>query len=909
MGLGEYQRKRDFARTPEPHGRARKDRPQARQRPALRFVIQKHAARRLHYDFRLELDGVLKSWAVPKGPSLDPADKRLAVEVEDHPLDYGDFEGVIPQGQYGGGSVLLWDRGTWQPEGDARRDLERGKLEFSLAGEKLHGRWLLVRTGKDGGKQQWLLRKLADDAARRGSDGAVTEQRPESVQTGRTLEEIGKRPARVWRSHRAKTPAVDPANVPGARRGALPEFVPPQLATLVDEPPRGEGWLHEIKLDGYRALCRLENGGARFITRRGNDWTDSWQRLASAAAFLPAGTALLDGEVVWMGADGRTDFQGLQQASGGGSDDRLLYFAFDLLHLDGYDLSHAALLARKQALQALLAAIPPPGREALRYSDHVEGEGRPFFAQACRHHLEGIVCKRADAPSRSGRGRDWLKVKCLAEQELVIVGYTEPRGSRQGLGALLLGVHEPGARRRPGALRFAGKVGTGFDDATLHDLLRRLRPLERATPAVVNPPRGYKARGVHWVEPQLVAQVAFTAWTADGVLRHPTFRGLRADKEASEVVREVPAEAEDGSDRGRAAGAVKKRRGAARPAATGARQATRAKAPAAKAAAKRRPAAKAASTTTAVANRPASGKRASPGVEVAGVRISNPDRVLYPELGLTKLELVRYYQAVADRMLPYLDGRPLTLLRCPGGRDKPCFYQKHLADATPPELVEVPVVERGGEHSVYVAVESVPALLALPQMGVLEIHPWGSRRQHLEKPDVLIFDLDPGPGVDWSDCVGAARDLRALLRELGLESFAKLSGGKGVHVVVPIIPQLAWDPAKAFCRAVVQLLASREPERYVTVMAKAKRPGKIFLDYLRNGFGNTAVAPYSTRARPGAPVAAPIRWEELTARLRPDHYTVRNLPRRLKTMRRDPWEEFFTQRQRVPKSVLRQLGV
>ena len=869
MGLREYQRKRDFERTPEPRGRRGK-----RTRRGPRFVIQKHAARRLHYDFRLELDGVLKSWAVPKGPSLDPADKRLAVEVEDHPIDYGDFEGVIPQGQYGGGSVLLWDHGTWKPKGDPRESLARGKLEFELDGEKLHGRWLLVRTGSNG-KPQWLLRKLADEQARPG-DGAITELRPESVTSGLQIEDIGQRSSRVWQSHdvgkKRQQPAIDPASLPKARRGALPAFVPPQLATLVAEPPRGEGWLHEIKLDGYRALCRLEGGRARLVTRRERDWTDRFGRIASAAAFLAAKKALIDGEVVWLGDDGRTDFQALQQALGEGRDERLFYFAFDLLHLDGWDLRPTPLVERKEALRRLLA-ISAAEASAVRFSDHVEGEAGPFFRQACQHKLEGIVSKRRDGPYRERRGRDWLKVKCTAEQEVVIVGYSEPHGSREGLGALLLGVYENGT------LRTAGKVGTGFDRTTLHDLLRRLRPLEQPTPPVVDPPRGYRARGIHRVEPKLVAQVAFSDWTHDGKLRHPSFHGLREDKEPTEVIREVPARGEET-----------------------ALKATKTPGDAGKSAKSPK-----AQSTTKPAER---ATRAGKGVlEVSGVRISNPDRVLYPAEGITKLDLVRYYESVGDRMLPYLAGRPLTLMRCPAGLGKPCFYQKHLTEGTPPELIEVEVTERSGEHEVYVCVESLAGLISLAQLAVLELHPWGSRRKRLEKPDVLVFDLDPGPGVAPAALVTAARDLRALLEELGLESFAKLSGGKGLHVVAPIVPELDWDPAKAFTRAVVELIAEREPERYVTSMAKAKRKGRIFLDYLRNGFGNTAVAPYSTRARAGAPVATPVRWEELGGGLAPDHYNIRNLPRRLASLRRDPWAGYSTLRQRVPKAVLRELKV
>ena len=988
MGLEQYAAKRDFRKTPEPQPPGRSRRPRRAKRAAGRsFVVQKHAATRLHYDFRLEHDGVLKSWAVPKGPSLDPADKRLAVQVEDHPLEYGGFEGVIPKGQYGGGSVLLWDRGTWEPEGDAEDGLRRGKLEFRLDGEKLRGRWLLVRTSRGGrsgagagAKSEWLLRKLADEEADAGGDGGITEQRPESVETGRTIQEIGERPRRVWRSHRADPKPVDPTPLPGAKRGALPDFIEPQLATLVAEAPTGEGWLHEMKLDGYRALCRLQGGEARLLTRRGNDWTDRFGSIASAAAFLPAGTALLDGEVAWLAEDGRTEFQALQQALGEGREERLVYFAFDLLHLDGHDLTRAPLRVRKEALAALLAAAPAESG-ALRMSDHVEGRGADFFGEACRLGLEGIVSKRADAPYRPGRGSDWLKVKCLQEQELVIVGYSEPSGSRSDLGALLLGVRE-----RPGdELRYAGKVGTGFDAKTLRDLGRRLAPLERPTPPVTDPPRGYKARGVHWVEPELVAQVAFTGWTDEGVLRHPSYKGLREDKGAGEVVRERPATvaSDDGrARRGRAAsspGAAAKgapaggrrtkpaastqpSKGAKRaqptqrkPAASaklakrGAKPAASAKpikrgepAKPARATKPARAAKRARPTSTGPATksaprkpgsarapkdqptksakrdpapapggkgaRPGAGRRGGGSTEVAGVRLSNPDRVVFPELGLTKLDLARYYERVADRILPHLHGRALSLVRCPAGRTGHCFYQKHLADATPPTLVEVPVTERSGEKTTYVAVESLAGLISLVQLSVLEIHPWGSRRQHLERPDVLVFDLDPGPGLEWERVVAAARELRGLLAELSLESFVKLTGGKGLHVVVPIAPELTWEPAKAFCRAVVGLLAERSPERYTTVMAKARRQGRIFLDYLRNGFGSTAVAPYSTRARPGAPVAAPVRWEEL-GRTGPGRFDVANLGRRLASLRADPWEGFFELRQRVPAAVLRQLQV
>ncbi|HVS03139.1 MAG TPA: DNA ligase D [Thermoanaerobaculia bacterium] len=854
--LAEYRRKRDFAATPEPAGGEGR----AGAADGLLFVVQKHAARRLHYDFRLELDGTLKSWAVPKGPSLDPAERRLAVQVEDHPIDYGDFEGVIPPGQYGGGTVLLWDRGTWRPAGDPRHGLRRGKLRFALEGEKLRGEWLLVRMdgGGDEGKESWLLRKLEDDVAT--SAGDILDDRPESVASGRSLEEIAATPDRVWQSDRAARPGLDPASIPGSRQGALPDFVPPQLATLVTDAPAGEEWVHEIKFDGYRALCRLAGGRARFLTRRGHDWSDKLSHLASAAAFLPVDEALLDGEIVHLAADGTSDFQRLQQALGEGRSEDLVYYAFDLLYLDGRDLRPAPLLRRKEALQRLLAAAPSQAAP-LRYSDHVTGNGPAFLRQACDLGLEGVIAKRAAASYREGRGRDWLKVKCLAEQELVIVGFTEPSGSRQGLGALLLAVHD-----EEGELRYVGKVGTGFTDAQLTDLRRRLESRERRqSPLAGTLPRGSRLGEVHWVEPELVAEVRYSSWTDDGLLRHPSFEGLRADKPAAEVVRERPLPVAAAAPGGAGGGATRSEERAGSPASRGADA------------------------------RPTGSRRRRGGgnEEVAGVKLSNPDRVLYPDQGITKRQLAHYYLEVAERILPHLSGRPLTLVRCPSGRHQECFYQKHLAEATPAALVPVEVREKSGKTTEYVAVESVAGVVSLVQLGVLEIHPWGSRRQHLDRPDVLIFDLDPGPGLAWTEVVGAARELRDLLAGLGLESFAKLTGGKGVHLVVPLRPQLEWGAAKAFARAVADMLAGQRPDRYTTNPLKSRRQRRIFIDYLRNGFGATAVAPYSTRARDGATVAVPVRWDELTPKTPPDKYTIKNLARRLAALRSDPWEGFF----------------
>jgi bifunctional non-homologous end joining protein LigD len=874
MVLERYRAKRNFAKTPEPAG-------DVRPAPGRRFVIQKHAARRLHYDFRLELDGVLKSWAVPKGPSFDPAEKRLAVHVEDHPIEYGDFEGVIPAGQYGGGTVLLWDRGTWEPEGDPQKGYRSGKLVFRLVGEKLAGGWSLVRmrTGEDA--DNWLLIKRDDDAARPLAEGDILVERSESVATGRDLKEIAAAGDRVWHSNRPveraeerreagstrrRTPvgrasakraaakrsgsakrAGAPARIPGARKRAMPKWIEPQLATRVRDAPTGDGWLHEIKLDGYRALIQIDGGRARLITRKGLDWSDRFAPLSEAAAQLPVRRALVDGEVAVVLPDGTTRFQALQEALSESRGEQLVFFAFDLLHLDDWDLTRAPLEARKEALARLLG---DEDGKTIRYSDHVVGEGPAFFARACDHAIEGIVSKRRDAPYRPGRSRDWLKVKCVQRQDFVIGGWTDPEGSREGLGALLVGVRD----REGGRLRYAGKVGTGFSGRTLTDLARRLAPLARdRSPFADSVPRAH-ARRAHWVAPRLVAEVEFAEWTRDGRLRHPSFQGLREDLPAGEVVREV-----------------------AEPP------------PAARSPGKKRTAR----------------KQGREDESVRGVRLTNPDRVLWPEQGVTKRALAAYYAKVGHRMLPYVAGRPLTLVRCPQGRHHNCFYQKHADDAFPAVLRRVPIEEDDGQTGLYVAVDDVAGLVALAQVGVLEIHTWGSRDDDLERPDRVIFDLDPDPAVAWEDMIASARALADRLESLGLVAFLKTTGGKGLHIETPIVPEDDWDAVKAFARAIASEMVSDDPSSYVATASKARRRGKIYIDWLRNARGATAIAPYSTRARPNAPVATPVRWDELGKIGGPKRYTIANLPRRLATIAQDPWRGYKAARRPLTHAIER----
>jgi bifunctional non-homologous end joining protein LigD len=868
MGLEDYRKKRDFAETPEPGPEVKSS------AGGDLFVIQKHAATRLHYDVRLEMDGVLKSWAVPKGPSLDPKEKHLAVHVEDHPLDYAGFEGIIPKGEYGGGTVMVWDVGTWRPDRESKDDPHKayreGKLKVWLEGKKLRGGFMLLRLkprpGEDPDKENWLLFKERDEEAREGEEAAITKRAPDSALTGRSLEQIAADADRVWHSEGDEKGElrVDPASIEGARAAAEPALPEPQLANLVTGAPAGDDWIHEIKLDGYRVLCRLDQGRATLVTRRGADWTSHFPTLLEPLARVPARQAVLDGEVVYVEPDGHTSFLKLASALQGGTDPTgsVVYYVFDLLHLDGYDLARTPLLERKQALRHLLQGFTPGDR--VRYVDHIQGHGEEFFAQSCELALEGSIAKRARAPYRPGRNRDWLKVKCMERQEFVIGGFTERADAAGGIGALLMGFHEePG-----GPLRYAGRVGTGWDDSTMRELRKRLDGLLREEPPFADPPRGREARGVVWVEPRLVAEVEYLSWNRAGMFRHPSFEGLRLDKPAGEVVAE-PAD-DPPSKRAKPA---KKPAGAPR------------------------------------GRRPAGGSAGGGEAEVAGVRLTNPDRVLYPEMGLTKLELARYYEDVGEWVLPHIARRPLTLVRCPEGHDKQCFFQKHAVDQFPDSVLRVPIPEDDGSVATYVAVDSLPGLVSLVQMGVLEFHVWGSHMETLEQPDQLVFDFDPDPELPFSRVVEGAELMRDLLAGLGLTSFVKTTGGKGLHVVVPVAPTTPWDQAKAFAKGLAEALQQAQPARYVVNMSKKKRAGKIYVDFLRNGRGATYIAAFSTRRRAGAPVATPLRWDELNGRLRADRYTVANLRGRLAGLRDDPWQGYADVRQELTPAMLASAGV
>jgi bifunctional non-homologous end joining protein LigD len=799
-GLDRYNAKRDFEKTREPHGAAQAA-------TGNGFVVQKHDATRLHYDFRLELDGVLKSWAVTRGPSSNPDDKRLAVRTEDHPLDYAAFEGTIPKGEYGGGTVMLWDSGNWEPVPgkDPVKTLAEGHLHFFLHGHRMRGEWLLIRLqprGREKG-ENWLLRKIADEHSG-GSDDLVGTHLT-SVETGRSMAEIAEGKPTPKRKHGAakvRGPSMPRAKSIRSRKtkGAPPPFRSVQLATLVDHVPSGDRWLHEMKFDGYRTLIAVGGGEGRAYTRSGLDWSDRFGSIIADALLLEVGSALLDGEAVVLDTEGRTSFQALQAAL---KEDpsQILYYAFDLLAVDGDDWTGRPLVDRK----ARLAQLIGKGREHIRYSDHIVGKGEQLLASFCDAGLEGIVSKRADSIYSGTRSGSWLKTKCTRRQEFVIVGWTASDKQR-GFRSLLLGVNHKGT------LRYAGKVGTGYSAEEMDRLMTKMAPLTAKTPTVEAPRAA--VRGAHWIKPALVAEVAFAEFTGEGVLRHSSYIGLREDKKPEAIVIESEA-------------SVK-------------------------------------SIDAVVGNPSAPGR----------VKISNRDRVIFPESKLTKGQLADYYETVAPIMLPWAGRRPISLVRCPQGRAKKCFFQKHDAGSFGDAVKQVGIREKDGHEEPYLFVEDADGLLTCVQMGTIEFHGWGSRIEDVEKADRLVFDLDPDEGLDFAEVVSAAMHVQGLLAEMALVSFPMVTGGKGVHVIVPLTPQAEWPQVKDFARRFAAALAQTEPDRFTDALAKVKRKGRIFVDYLRNQRGATAVMPYSARSREGAPVAVPLNWEELRTLDSPAHWHI-----------------------------------
>lgn len=876
--LKTYRAKRDFGKTSEPRGAARRTKSNA-------YVIQKHAATRLHYDLRLELNGVMLSWAVTRGPSMIPGEKRLAIHVEDHPVDYNSFEGTIPKGQYGGGTVMIWDRGRWDPVNDPENGLKKGHLEFTLDGKKLKGRWHLVRMQKRPGERQepWLLIKGEDEYARTKNDPDILEEMPNSAASGRIMEEITHGRSRVWHSNKpaseqssrriapqkprgesvrakrgraprskasaakkkekAAVSARDIGRIPGARRAALPTFVTPSLALLAASAPNSADWVHEIKFDGYRIQARIGSGKVELRTRTGLDWTDKFPTVAAALAALKRHDAVIDGEIVSGDANGVSDFSALQDDLKSGRRDRLVYYAFDLLHLDGYDLTGATQIERKQGLKDLLDG-PPDG--IVRLSEHFETQGSTMLKLARDMRLEGIVSKRRDAPYRAGRSGEWLKIKCSDSQELVVAGYGPSDVSPKRVRALVLGYYDKLG------LRYAGRVGTGFTDKMRDDFWKRLQPLRVDKSPFGSVPAEERGRPVHWVKPQMVVEVDFRGWTGSGYVRQASFKGVREDKPARQVVREIEQQQMPSKQAALRQSEAKK----TKPAATKMKSA----------------------------------------VIVTGVTLTHPDRVYWEDAGVTKTMLAEYYATVWERMRPHVTRRVLALVRCPDGVDGQCFFQKH-ASAGIDQTHLLAVKEPDGEVSI--AIDNVSGLVALAQSGVLEVHVRGSTIEHLEQADRLVFDLDPGPGVGWKDLIAAAREVRQRLADLKLQSFVKTTGGKGLHVVLPIRPA-PWEEAKEFCRRMAEEMVADDPKRFTATIKKAARNNKIFVDYLRNSREATAIAPYSTRARPGATVAVPLSWEELGKQKVSNAFSILNLRARLSRSRSDPWAAMGRLKQALP---------
>jgi bifunctional non-homologous end joining protein LigD len=884
--LERYRSMRDFQVTSEPQGSSNRTGRMQAFGPQP-FVIQKHAATRLHYDFRLGWRGVLKSWAVTKGPSYFPGDKRLAVEVEDHPMEYGGFEGTIPKGQYGGGTVMVWDFGEWKAIGDVDRELEKGNLKIELHGTKLNGKWALVRMRNKNDrsdKPNWLLIKERDEYVRPEDAPAITDEAPNSAITQRTMEQIAESKDHVWDSKQGllldsnrlgQSPSARETKSNAQRRRTLkralravpretpPGFLPPQLAQQARKAPSGDDWVHELKLDGYRLQVQLQSkktrqgnaGAATLFTRSGLDWTARMPNLAAAAAKLDAESCILDGEVVALDHEGRTNFSDLQAAFQEQKQESLVYFAFDLLHLDGHNLRKLPLSQRKVILSEVLSSIEPG--LPIRLSEHIEGRGEEVFAKACELGAEGIVSKLASAPYSSGRGNTWLKMKCGLQQEFVVGGFTAPEKGGRGVGALLLGYYDGGM------LRYAGRCGTGFSEQTHRALRDRLDALVQKHPDFAKlPPEAI--RKIIWVKPEIVARISFSAWTRDHLVRQASFKGLREDKPPREVMRELSISMDKGSGE------------------------------------------------TAVSVKPAKIPVASGGLSkepLNGFRITHPRKVVDPQSGATKQQVAEYYFAIADHILPHISDRPLSVVRCPEGIGKPCFFQKHVGPGLPDGVNNVSIANRKtARNEQFLTVNTVEGLLGLAQLGVLEIHPWGSRNDSIERPDRIIFDLDPDDAVPWARLASAAQELRARLEEFRLTSFLKSTGGKGLHVVLPVQREYEWPIIKQFAYSVVLQMEKNKPGLYITKMTKSARANKIFLDYLRNDRESTAIAVYSTRGRPGIPVSVPLDWKELQSSSSPKFYLL-DFAGWKKRIERDPWTAMTLSKQRLTAETLRALRV
>ncbi|WP_238540160.1 DNA ligase D [Pseudomonas sp. GM84] len=844
-GLDKYNQMRNFDATPEPSGEPRISRRSKRAAPqALQFCVHKHDATRLHYDFRLELDGTLKSWAIPKGPCFDPKVKRLSVHVEDHPLDYASFEGTIPKGHYGAGDVIVWDRGVWLPRGNPAEAYKKGRMKFELQGEKLCGEWNLVRTNIEGKQEQWFLIKHQDEAAKPLADFDVVVDLPNSVLSDRTI--IPKKRGRVKATSSNPTPptAVTGPSTDDAVAAALPEKLSPQLATLVDSSPRSEAWRYEIKFDGYRMLCRVDGDDVRLFTRNGHDWTAKLPKQAAAIASLGLATAWLDGEIVILDENGVPNFQMLQNAFDAGRSQGIVYYLFDLPYLNGADLRQVPVENRRGLLKQIFDDSTDP---LLRFSEDFTEDVDALMNSACQMRMEGLIGKRLGSPYVSRRSDTWVKLKCQHRQEFVIVGYTDPKGARSGFGALVLALNVEDS----GKLRYAGKVGTGFTESTLATILETLLPLEQKQVPVMNPPKGVDGKGIHWLRPTLLAEVTFAEITSDGVVRHAVFQGIRTDKPVQEITEEKPAPAPKGG------GSAK---------------------------------AKSEDKTSATM-----------------VRITHPERVIDPSSGLTKRDLAEYYAQVSPWLLPHLKDRPIALVRTPEGITGELFFQKNADRLAIPNITTVAKAEAGKAGMV---INNVEALVGAVQMSTIELHSWNGTTDHIEQPDRFVLDLDPDPALPWKAMVEATQLTLVVLDELGLQSFLKTSGGKGIHIMVPLTPKASWEEVKAFSQAIVKYIAKLIPNRFAAVMGPKNRIGKIFIDYLRNGKGATTANVFSARAREGLPVSVPIFREEIIELQSAARWNIKNLQERLDELGGDdPWGDMVEVDQLITMEMQQRIGM
>ncbi|MBK5354700.1 DNA ligase D [Pseudomonas sp. TH41] len=844
--LDDYNRMRDFSATSEPA--AKRSGKRTAKDHALQFCIQKHDASHLHYDFRLELDGALKSWAVPKGPSLDPTVKRLAVHVEDHPLDYASFEGSIPEGHYGAGDVIVWDRGVWIPQDDPAQAYAKGKLKFELQGEKLGGLWNLVRTHMPGKQEQWFLIKHQDGAAKPESDYDVVSAEPDSVLSDRTLvtkkPKTADKPIPLKKPARKVAPKAQSAPLTGARKAKLPDQLKPELATLVERAPEGE-WSYEIKFDGYRIMTRIDHGEVKLFTRNGHDWTHKLPGQAEALATLSLESAWLDGEMVVANEQGVPDFQALQNAFEAGRSANIVYYLFDMPYLNGVDLREVPVEERRAAL----ATVLKPGKNPLlRFSDGFAENPEALLNSACQMQMEGLIGKRLGSPYVSRRSSDWIKLKCKHRQEFVIVGYTDPKGSRNAFGALLLGLHD----RDSGKLRYAGKVGTGFNESTLNSIYEQLIPLKAKKPSVVNPPTGFDAKGVHWLKPVLLAEIAFAEMTKEGSVRHAVFHGLRNDKPAKDITEERP---------------------------------------------------------TVVKAKEKTVEKSAPsqlGLDQGKVRITHPDRVIDASSGTTKVQLAEYYARVAEWILPELKDRPVALVRAPDGIAGELFFQKNAEHLAIPGIT---LLDKKLTGQPMMVINNAEALIGAVQMSTVELHTWNATSDNLDKPDRFILDLDPDPALPWKSMVEATQLTLSVLDELGLKAFLKTSGGKGIHLVVPLTRKLGWDEVKDFSHAIVSHMAMLLPERFSAVSGPKNRVGRIFIDYLRNGLGATTICAYAVRTREGLPVSVPIFREEVAELKGGNQWNLHTVHERLAEVGDEPWADLKKTRQTITADMRRRVGM